>query len=383
MLFKMAFLIALIMLIFLGTGCDRKNQMEHQTLQKEYFGKLDDVRSVYRYSLLNKNGLKAQIIDFGATLVALEAPDRQGQFADVLLGYDSLQHYVNDQSYFGGIVGRYGNRIAKGRFNLNGQTYQLTINNGENHLHGGLIGFNKVLWAAREVTTSAEPAVKFTYLSADGEQGYPGNVTLQVTYTLTDDNELRIDYEGTTDQTTILNPTNHAYFNLSGSTDQTILGHELKIAADHYTPVDAGLITSGELAPVEGTPMDFRTAQSIGARIDDDFEQLKFGRGYDHNWVLNDYTGAVRLVATLYDPRSGRLLEVLTDQPGLQFYSGNFLDGSVVGKGGINYQFRTGLCLEAQHFPDSPNKPHFPPVTLQPGEVYRQTTIYRFSIKDE
>lgn len=352
-------------------------------MQKDVFGKLEDGRSVYRHTLFNKNGFKAQIIDFGATLVALETPDRQGKFADVLLGYDSLQHYINDQSYFGSIVGRYGNRIAKGRFNLNGQTYQLTINNGENHLHGGLVGLNKLLWEAREITDSSEPAVQFTCRSADGDQGYPGNVTLHVTYTLTNANELRIDYEGITDQPTILNPTNHAYFNLSGLPQETILGHQLMIAADRYTPVDAGLITTGELAPVEGTPMDFRTAHTIGERIENDFEQLKFGRGYDHNWVLNDYTGAVRLAATLYDPASGRLLEVLTDQPGLQFYSGNFLDGSVVGKGGINYRFRTGLCLEAQHFPDTPNKPHFPPVTLQPGEVYRQTTIYRFSVKDE
>lgn len=369
-----------VVLVFVIISC-QSNKKAQPIIEKKLFGKLADESEVYSYTLTNLSGIQAKIIDFGARVVTLSVPDRNGKFADVVLGYDSVDGYVNDKAYFGAIVGRYGNRIGKGKFQLEGKEYQLAINNGENHLHGGVKGFYKVLWKAESVESSTDPALKLTYVSKDGEEGYPGTVTLKVTYTLAKNNELRIYYEGTTDKTTILNPTHHSYFNLTGDPTKTILDHELMIAAESFTPVDSGLITTGELAKVEGTPFDFRKPTKIGACIDDKFQQLIFGKGYDHNWVLNDYNKTVRKVASLYDPQSGRLMEVLTDQPGLQFYSGNFLDGSITGKSGIIYTHRTGLCLEAQHFPDSPNKPNFPSVVLKPGEVYRQTTIYKFSTK--
>ena len=348
------------------------------------FGVLADGREVLEYTIANSAGMSARIINYGATIRSLSVPDRDGNIEDVVLGYDSLQGYVNGSEYFGAVVGRYGNRIAKGQFTLDGQQFQLTINNGENHLHGGKIGFNKVLWDAEVLNDSDVPAIRFTYVSRDGEEGYPGTVTLKVTYALTDDNELRINYEGMTDKPTILNPTQHSYFNLSGNFAETILGHSLMIEADKFTPVDEGLIPTGELASVENTPLDFRQPQTIGARIDDPFEQLVLGKGYDHNWVLRNYTGPgdVHKAAELYEPGSGRVMTVFTDQPGLQFYSGNFLDGSAIGKNGIAYGHRTGLCLEAQVFPDSPNHPDFPSATLYPGQVYRQTTIYQFSTRD-
>jgi len=347
------------------------------------FGVLADGREVLEYTLANKAGMSARIINYGATIVSLSVPDRDGNFKDVVLGYDSLQGYVNGSAYFGAIVGRYGNRIAGGRFQLDGEQFQLTVNDGVNHLHGGKIGFNKVLWDAEVLEESDAPAIRFKYVSRDGEEGFPGNVTLKVTYSLTGDNALRIEYEGETDKPTILNPTQHSYFNLSGNFKDTILNHQLMIEADRFTPVDAGLIPTGELAPVEGAPLDFRQSRAIGERIDDPFEQLALGRGYDHNRLLRDYSGSGKIhkAAELYDPSSGRLMTVLTDQPGIQFYSGNFLDGTAIGKNGIAYGRRTGLCLETQVFPDAPNKPGFPSATLNPGQVYRQTTIYRFSTR--
>ncbi|HTR80234.1 MAG TPA: aldose epimerase family protein, partial [Bacteroidota bacterium] len=327
------------------------------------------------------SGMHVSIINFGAIVTNIFVKDRNGKFADVVLGYDSLQSYVNDKSYFGAIVGRYGNRIGKGKFTLDGHTYQLSINDGENQLHGGINGFNKKLWAAEPIESDSSPALRLTYVSPDGEEGYPGTATLVVTYTLTPDNALRIDYEGQTDKPTIFNPTHHSYFNLSGSFTNTILHHQLMIEADSTTPVDSELITTGSIVGVAGTPMDFRTPTEIGSRIMDRYQQLIFGRGYDHNWVLRDYSGKVRKAAEVYEPGSGRVLTVFTDQPGIQFYSGNFLDGSAKGKGGVAYQYRTGLCLEAQHYPDSPNKPNFPSVVLRPGETYHQTTIYQFSTK--
>lgn len=353
----------------------------HSTIEKQLFGKLADGREVHSYTLTNASGAHVKIIEFGAVVVSLSVPDRSGRFADVVLGYDNIEGYLNDRSYFGAIVGRYGNRIGKGKFTLGGKEYRLATNNGENHLHGGLKGFDKVLWKAEPVESPVEPGLKLTYVSNDGEEGYPGTVTLRVTYTLTNDNSLSIDYEGATDKTTILNPTHHSYFNLTGDPTKTILDHELMIAAESFTPVDTGLIPTGKLAEVEGTPFDFRKPTKIGSHINDHDQQLLFGKGYDHNWVLKNYDKKVHLVASLYDSMSGRFMEVLTDQPGLQFYSGNFLDGTIKGKGGVLYQHRTGLCLEAQCFPDSPNKPAFPPVILRPGEVYRQTTTYKFSIK--
>jgi len=356
------------------------NKKENSVIEKTLYGKLPDGHEVYQYTLMNKSGATMKVINFGAIVTSLTVPDRNGKYEDIVSGYDSLQGYMNDKCYFGAIVGRYGNRISKGKFKLGGKEFQLTINDGENHLHGGIIGFNKVLWEARTVQDSAGPSLELTYVSRDGEEGYPGNVTLTVTYTLTEKNELRIVYQGTTDKITILNPTHHSYFNLSGSFTNTILDHVLTIEADAITPVVQGLIPTGKFLDVTNTPMDFRAPTAIGARINDQFEQLIFGKGYDHNWVIKKYDGKIRKVAELYDQKSGRLMIVYTDQPGLQFYSGNFLDGTVSGKG-VSYQRRTGLCLEAQCFPDSPNRPEFPSVKLKPGDVYHQTTIYQFSMK--
>lgn len=353
-------------------------------MKPSVFGVLEDGRDVYEYTLANNAGMTITCINYGATITSLSVPDRNGESSDVVLGYDSLEGYVDGSSYFGAVVGRYGNRIGKGQFTLDGETYQLAVNNGENHLHGGNVGFNKVLWDAEVLQDAEAPSIRFTYVSRDGEEGYPGNVTLKVTYILTADNALRIEYEGVTDKTTILNPTQHSYFNLSGNFRETILNNTLEIEADFFTPVDQGLIPTGERQPVEDTPMDFRSPHAIGERIGDPFEQLVFGQGYDHNWVLRDYTapGQIHKAAELYEPDSGRLMTVFTDQPGIQFYSGNFLDGTAIGKGGIAYGHRTGLCLETQVFPDAPNKPDFPSATLKPGQVYHQTTIYQFSTRN-
>ncbi len=360
------------------TGGDDLKEIKKVT--KQVFGKLADGREVALYTLTNSQGIKVSISTFGAAITSLLIPDRNGKLANVVLGYDSLEGYQQDSCYFGAIVGRYGNRIGKGRFKLDGKEYQLSINDGENHLHGGKNGFNKRLWQAKPIQGDFFSAVALTLTSPDGDQGYPGKVKLTVTYKLTEKNELRIIYEGRTDKATILNPTHHSYFNLSGSFTSTILDHLLMMDADFITPVDKGLIPTGKLMNVTGTPMDFRKPTAVGARIGESFEQLAFGKGYDHNWVLNHYDGKVRKVAELYDPASGRLMTVYTDQPGLQFYSGNFLDGKAKGKG-VAFQYRTGLCLETQCFPDSPNQPAFPSATLKPGKVYRQTTIYQFSIK--
>ncbi len=354
------------------------NKQDHNMVKKELFGTLQNGENIYSYTLTNNNGMSATIINYGATVVKLKVPDKDGKIEDVILGYDSLSSYVKGASFFGGIVGRFGNRIAKGKFTLDGKEYQLTINNGENSLHGGTIGFNKRVWEVKELNG---PSLQLTYVSPDGEEGYPGKLTLTVTYSLTDKNGLKIDYKAITDKPTILNPTNHCYFNLSGSPENTILDEMLMINADKFTPVDSTLIPTGQLEDVTNTPMDFRTPTEIGDRINDNFQQLKFAGGYDHNWVLNNYNGSVREAATLFDSTSGILLKVLTDQPGIQFYSGNFLNGKDRGKDGIFYKFRTGLCLECQHFPDSPNEKDFPSVVLKPGETYTQTTIYEFSIK--
>ncbi|MGE5806815.1 MAG: aldose epimerase family protein [Ignavibacteria bacterium] len=372
---------SIIFILFYLILFSQTNTKGQSMIDKKLFGTLPDGSKVYSYTLKNSLGMKAEIIEFGAIVRTLSVPDRSGKFSDIVLGYDDLSGYENGSSYLGAIVGRYGNRIAKGKFTMDGKEYQLTVNSGTNHLHGGVKGFDKVLWKAEPVENETDPALKLTYVSKDGEEGYPGTVTVSVTYTVTKDNELRIDYEGTTDKTTILNPTHHSYFNLTGDFTKKILDHELMIKADTLTPVDSNLIPSGELKKVGGTPFDFRKPEKIGARINEKDEQLRFGIGYDHNWVINDYSKNVRLSAAVYDPQSGRYMEVLTDQPGLQFYSGNFLDGSAKGKGGIFYEHRTGLCLEAQLFPDSPNKKNFPSAVLKPGEVYHQTTIYKFSTK--
>lgn len=367
--------------LMLGSQSNNENKKERNSVTVKQFGKLSDGREAMLYTLRNKGGATVTITNLGAALVSINVPDRKGVLGDVILGHDDAQGYVQDNSFLGFLVGRYGNRIGKGKFSLNGKKYQLDINDGENHLHGGKDGFHRKLWKATINENSDIASITMRYFSPDGEQGYPGNVTLDVTYRWNDDNQLTIEYVGTTDEPTILNPTSHGYFNLTGNPRNTILDHELMIVADRYTPVGAGLITTGKLESVEGTPLDFRSPIKIGARINDPFEQLQMAKGYDQNWVLNSYDKTVRLAATVYDPLSGRFMEVLTDQPGLQFYTGNFLNGSLTGKGGIAYQYRTALCLEAQHFPDSPNKPDFPSVVVKPGEMYRQTTIYRFSTK--
>ncbi len=350
-------------------------------IEKTPFGKLADGREVTLYTLRNTHGAEAKIINYGAIVVSLIVPDRQGKATDVVLGYDSLAGYVGDRSYLGTIVGRYGNRIAGGKFTLNGKTYQLDINDGVNHLHGGAQGFFKKLWTAKPSSGPKGPALKLTYVSKDGEEGYPGKATITVTYTLTKDNALRIDYEGKTDKATIFNPTHHSYFNLSGDPTKTILDEVLTINADQVTEVGPGLIPTGKLVSVANTPMDFRQPTKIGLRINENDSQLALGKGYDHNWVLKDYNKRVRKACELYDSTSGIVMDVLTDQPGMQFYSGNFLDGSIVGKHGIRYQHRTALCLEAQDFPDAPNHPDFPSAVLKPGQRYKQTTIYQFSTK--
>jgi aldose 1-epimerase len=320
------------------------------------------------------------ITTYGGRIVSLKAPGRDGKFADVVLGFDNLEGYLGEHPYFGALVGRYGNRIAKGRFKLDGKEYKLATNNGANSLHGGLKGFDKMVWVGREVP-GGDPSVELTYLSKDGEEGYPGNLTEKVTYTLTAANELRIDYSATTDKDTVVNVTNHSYFNLAGQGQGNILSHVVQLNAAKFTPVDAGLIPTGQLKSVEGTPFDFRQPTVIGARINDKDEQVTRGGGYDHNFVVDGEPGTLRLAARVTEPTSGRVLEVSTTEPGVQFYTGNFLDGTVKGKGGVAYAKRTGFCLETQHFPDSPNHPDFPTTTLKPGAEYKSTTVFKFSVQ--
>jgi aldose 1-epimerase len=342
------------------------------------FGKMPDGAVVKIYTLTNAHGVQARIANYGGAVVSLIVPDRNEKMADVVLGFDTLPEYVaNPTQYFGALIGRYGNRIANARFTLNGVAYTLPRNNGENSLHGGDNGFFRRVWTPRALPNGN---LELSYMSKDGEEGYPGNLSVTVAYSLTDANELRIDYSATTDKDTVLNLTNHSYFNLKGAGAGDVLGHLLMLHADRFTPVNQNLIPTGELRAVAGTPFDFRKLTPIGARIEQNDEQLKFGQGYDHNWVLNRTgTGALALAARVEEPSSGRVLEALTTEPGIQFYTGNFLDGSVKGKGGKVYPRRSAFCLETQHFPDSPNHPAFPSTLLKPGQRYRSTTVYRFS----
>lgn len=349
------------------------------TIDKTDFGKTPDGQRVHLYTLASAGGLQATVSDYGGVLVRLLVRDRDGHAGDVVLGYDTLKGYLADHCYFGGIIGRYANRIAGGRFTLDGVAHTLARNDGENHLHGGLRGFDKVVWQSKTVDGAGGPAVRLSYLSADGEEGYPGNLSVQVTYTAPNKNELRVDYVASTDKPTIVNLTNHSYFNLSGTADRDILGHIAMIDADYYTPAGAGLIPTGEIAPVEGTPMDFRRPTAIGARIEQRHDQLLAASGYDFNYVINQARSGLTLAARVAEPVSGRALELLTSEPGVQFYSGNFLT-EVAGKGGRVYRKRFGFCLEPQHFPDSPNRPQFPSVVLRPGETYSQTMVYRFAV---
>ena len=344
-------------------------------LFKEEFGRLPAGTLVELYTLYNSQGLRARIMTYGAIVVSLEVPDRDGNIADITLGYDSLAGYLETTPYFGAVVGRYGNRIAKGRFTLEGQEYSLATNNGENHLHGGLQGFDKVVWTAKPVREESAVGVELSYLSTDGEEGYPGNLSCVVTYWITEDNELRITYEAVTDKATPVNLTHHSYFNLAGQGRGDILGHELKLEADLYTPVDESLIPTGELRPVQETPFDFTTPHAIGARI------AQVPGGYDHNFVLRSGGGELSLAAHVFEPTSGRLMEIFTSEPGLQFYTGNFLDGTITGKVERVYHKHYGFCLETQHFPDSPNQPDFPSTILRPGETYQTRTVYKFSIR--
>jgi len=349
---------------------------------KKSFGKTPEGQPVDLYVLTAKGGAEASITNYGGAVVSLKVPDRNGKLADVVLGYDNADGYVNDKSFFGALVGRYGNRIGHAQFALDGKTYTLAKNNGENSLHGGIKGFNKAVWTAKIIPAKDGQSLQLSYLSKDGEEGFPGNLKVSVVYTLTDSNALRITYSATSDKKTVVNLTNHSYFNLAGQGSGDILGHLLIIQADKFTPVDAGLIPTGEFRDVAGTPFDFRKELAIGARIDQDEEQLKLGGGYDHNFVLqrsNDPEES--LAARVLEPVSGRVLEVWTTEPGVQFYTGNFLDGKTIGKGGVTYPRRSAFCLETQHFPDSPNQPKFPSVVLNPGERYHTITTYKFSVK--
>lgn len=349
------------------------------------FGSLPDGRAAHLYTLDNHQGLKAVISDFGGTVVKLETPDRAGKTVDVVLGFNALPDYETKSPYFGCLIGRVGNRIAHGKFYLDGKTYTLATNNDPGgvpcHLHGGKRGFDKVLWKAEPTTKDGLPALRLSYHSPAGEEGYPGNLDVVVVYSVTSDNSLAIDYTATTDQATPVNLTNHSYFNLRGEGDGTVLDHELTLQAARYTPVDKGLIPTGKIEPVAGTPLDFTQAHRIGERIGADNPQLKYAGGYDHNFVLDGEPGKLRLAATVREPTTGRVMEVLTTEPGMQFYSGNFLDGSLTGKSGRPYLLRGALALETQHFPDSVNHPNFPSIILRPGEIYRTTTVYRFSAK--
>lgn len=361
-------------------GCNSEQSEQTKAgIEKAAYGKLADGTEADLYTLRNGAGMEAKITNFGGIVVSLTAPDKAGKFADVVLGMDSLSGYEKGTPYFGALIGRYGNRIAKGKFTLDGKEYTLATNNMGNHLHGGLKGFDKVLWTATPVEGD-EPALKLAYTAKDGEEGYPGNLSVEVTYTLQKDNSLKIDYKATTDKPTVVNLTNHSYFNLAGQGD--ILSHEVTLNADRFLPVSETLIPTGELKPVAGTPFDFTKSTVIGKRINDSTDvQIKYGLGYDHAWILTDSTKTSKLAATVYEPTTGRVMEVYTTEPAIQFYTGNFLDGTLTGKGGTVYQKRTGLCLETEHYPDAPNQPKFPTTTLKPGETYQTTTIYKFSAR--
>jgi aldose 1-epimerase len=343
------------------------------------FGKTKDGQAVDLYTLANGKGMEATIANYGGTVMSLKTPDRKGKFTDVVLGFDNFDGYLGNEPYFGALIGRYGNRIAKGRFTLDGHEYHLAQNDNANSLHGGLKGFDKRVWNAKEISSKDLAALQLSYVSQDGEEGYPGKLSVTVTYSLTPSNEFKIDYAATTDKDTVLNLTNHSYFNLAGQGQGDILAHKVMIEADRFTPVDSTLIPTGELISVAGTPLDFRKATPIGSRIDQADDQLKFGKGYDHNFVLKRQNGTLTLAARVMEPSSGRVMEVLTTEPGLQFYTGNFLDGTLHGKAGKVYGRRSAFCMETQHFPDSPNHPKFPSTELKPGQRFQSTTVYRFS----
>ncbi|MCC5835733.1 MAG: galactose mutarotase [Opitutales bacterium] len=351
------------------------------------FGHTENGDPVRLFTLTNANGLTAEIMNYGGTVVRLYVPDQDGQFDDIVLGFDKLEDYFERSPYFGSLIGRYANRIANGSFELNGEIFQLALNDEPGgqpcSLHGGERGFDKVLWDAEPVYGAYGNGLKLSYISPDGEEGYPGTLQVDVYYWMTDDNALRIEYEAWTDRATPVNLTQHNYYNLAGESSGSINDHYLTLHASHYTPVDAGLIPTGEIAPVAGTPFDFSQARRMGERVDAEHEQLQFGQGYDHNWVLDKDGSDLTLAAEVYETGSGRVMEVWTTEPGLQFYGGNFLDGTLPSKSGGTYRHRSGFCLEAQHFPDSPNQPDFPSTILRPGEMYSQVTEYRFKLRSD
>src|SRR5437773_7929848 len=369
-------------LLILGCTMNRNvNIKSTPSVTRAPFGTLPDGRAVELFTLTNEHGVEVRAITYGGIIISIRTPDRDGHLADVVLGFDSLAGYLKDSPYFGAIVGRYANRIARAQFTLDGVTYQLARNNGPNTLHGGVRGFDKVLWSAEPFRDASGVGVTLVYTSRDGEEGFPGNLAVRVTYTLTPRDELVVDYEATTDKATPINLSQHTYWNLHGTAGGTILDHVLTLNASAFTPVDSAVIATGEIAPVAGTPFDFRTARRIGDRIGQGTEQLRFGRGYDHNWVLDRPSGSgLAHAARVVEPTSGRTLDVSTTEPGVQFYAGNFLDGTIKGKGGRVYAHRSGLCLETQHFPDSPNHANFPSTILRPGATYRSRTVFTFGV---
>jgi len=374
-------LIVLFMLLVLSAiGCGPAGKESKMNITKTNWGTADG-KGVYLWTLTNKNGLVAKISNYGGIMTELWLPDKNGQMADCALGYDNLADYIKATPYFGALIGRYGNRIGGGTFKLEGRTYTLAKNDGgKNHLHGGVKGFDKVVWEGKEIQNKNGVGLELTYLSKDLEEGYPGNLNAKVVYMLTNKNELTVEYWATTDKPTVVNLTQHNYYNLAGHNSGTILDHLMMINGDRFTPTDDGLIPTGEILPVAGTPMDFTKPTAIGARVNMDYQPLKFGRGYDHNWILkNKRAGAMSLAAKVVEPKSGRVMEIRTEEPAIQFYCGNFLDGTNIGKGGVKYQHRTGFCLETQHYPDSPNHSNFPSTELKPGQEYHTKTVHKFS----
>lgn len=372
-------LCVLALTLFLSTGLIKAQGL---SIEKSKYGTLSTGQDVHLFVLKNSKGMQVGILDYGGIITKIQAPDRKGQFQDVVLGFENLSDYESRNPYFGALVGRYANRIAEGKFSLDGEEFKLVQNNGKNHIHGGTKGFDKVIWDAKPIEDSDRVSLELTYTSKDMEEGYPGNLDCVVTYSLNQNNELQVTYRATTDRKTIVNLTQHSYFNLSGDFAKPILDHELMILADEFVPVDEILIPTGEYAPVANTPFDFNSPKKIGQDIEDSHEQIQIGNGYDHSWVLRDYDSKIRLVSSIYHPETGRVLEIFTTEPGMQLYTGNFLDGTLPAKDGGTYARRTGFCLETQHHPDSPNQPEFPSVTLEAGQTYRSETLFKFSTRD-
>lgn len=377
--FRLLFAVATTFAVILPMLSHASSGKDRHDVKKEKYGTTPDGQQVDLYTLTNSHGIEVQVINFGGIITSIRVPDRDGKVADIALGFDNLEGYLENKPYFGAIIGRYANRIANGKFTLDGKEYVLAKNNGTNSLHGGIKGFNKVVWTAEPFHEPQGEGVKLTYLSKDGEEGYPGNLKVKVSYTLTDKNELIIDYEATTDKATPINLTNHSYFNLAGEGNGDVLAHQLQLNAESFTPIDKNLIPTGKIQPVKGTPLDFTQTTAIGARINDPYEQLVIAHGYDHNFVVNRKKDGLQFAARVHEPKSGRVLEVYTTQPGIQLYTGNFLDGTVVGKHGHAYKQREAFCLETQHYPDSPNHPGFPNTILRPGHAFHSQTVFKFS----